>query len=291
MARRAAPPRSSAGARGEAFTSDLRGRPLLATKLRLGPARGGRRSRRRGAGAPLLAAEGRLVRGRPRGRGRTASTGGPDAVVGGELSWTTRPLGPNCYAAGSRRSAPRRRPTSAGGRAGRLARRAPRWLPFRTPWSTSTASGYVLADDVDPPPRPGRGSRSSRRSTRRRWAGRSAMVPRRARGRCSTERQRRPHRLVRRPGRRRLDAAKGRRVVFRLLEDVGPEPPAVEAEAARLAGGSATPGSRRASCRRSSARSPADRSPTPRPGRSPSRSRGAGSARCPRRSGRASRRA
>ncbi len=145
-------------ARGEAFTADLsRDDPLLATKLRLGAGtRWETEVERRGA-HPAAARRGGAARARPSPRRLDTrpvpvGRGGRVARRRSSPRSTRRPLRRSCSAAGSTRSARRRRPTSAGGRAGRLreARAALAAVPHALV-ELDGVTGYVLADDVDPP--------------------------------------------------------------------------------------------------------------------------------------------
>ena len=180
--------------------------------------------------------------------------------------------------------------------------------------STSTAQpGVVLPDDTEATPAAEPlGSACCPRSTRRSWAGRSG------RGTSAitsaplfdTQRQRRTDGLVGRADHRRLDSAARRRDRLppargrRRRRDARRSRPRPR----RSRAGSASCASRPASPRRSTASSPREgdprvaarlrgpglarpSSPSPSAGRSPWRSRAAGSATCPRRSGTASRHA
>ena len=208
---------AAVAARGEAMTTEVVADvPLLAKKLRFGS---GRWVVEQSAGArvlPQMAMEGRLVRGRPRG-----------TWISPQFRWVTTEdwLGgpiedvdvarrrPSCCAAGSPPSAPRPRPTSAGGRAGRRAR--PRAALAAVPHAEvdlGGATGYVLADDLEPTPRRAvRGAAADARPDDDGLEG-ARLVPRPARpDALRLERQRRPDGLVGRPHRRRLEPAPRRR--------------------------------------------------------------------------------
>ena len=233
-------------ARGEAFTSDLsRDDPLLATKVKLGI--GTRWESDVSVGSrilPLLAAEGRLVRGRP----RTGWTNGQYRWTAG-AAW----LGEEPVRAGSERGAGRAPPplacrvrprdgdrhplvdgldgTRGAGGAGRRPARRRRARRGRPVTSSRTTSSR--------PAQRHRGSRSSRRSTRPRWAGRSARWYLGPHERVLFDSNGNAGPTVWWDGRvvGGWSQRKDGEIVWELLEDVGAEAvSAVEAEAARLAG-------------------------------------------------------
>ena len=207
-------------ARGEAFTSDLtKSVPVLAKRLRFGTA-GTKWETTLSAGSrilPQLAMERKIVRGRPRttwanGQYRWVPTA---AWLGAEIE----PARSGARAGSARRALARGlrarnrdRPALVDGLDGpgdaRGARRGPacRGRPRRS--DRLRARGRPRADRA----RRSRQPRCSRRSTRRRWAGRSAILPRPARAHpLRHDRQCRADRLVGGPRRRRLVAAPRRR--------------------------------------------------------------------------------
>ena len=167
-------------ARGEASTTELAADvPVLAKRLRVGV--GTRFEATQSIAArllPQLSMEGLVLRGRPRGSWINGSTAGSWPRPGwGARSSPARQAQPrpSCCGTGWRHSDPAPRRTSAGGRAGRPARPAPRSRGSRTRRSTWTVPpGSCSRTTSTPSSGRSRGQRSCPRSTRRRWAGRSA---------------------------------------------------------------------------------------------------------------------
>ena len=198
---------------------------------------GGRAERRR----TRAAADGDRGTDRPRRRpargppGSSAGSRPRTGLAGRSRSGTSPRRRRSCSAAGSRPSGRRPRRTSAGGRAGRPARRGPRSPRSRTPGRPRRAERL----------RPRRRPRADLELRARRRAAAdprpdddglegARLVPRPARPHALRhERQRRTDRLVGRPRRRRLGQRRDGEIVYRLLEDVGADAvAAVEAEAA-----------------------------------------------------------
>ena len=180
---------------------------------------------------PQLAMEGRIVRGRPRG-----------TWVNGQYRWVPME---SWLGGGVRRSfGPRMRQAELlrhwlaafgpatetdmrwwTGWTAREARAALAAVPHDVV-DLDGATGFVLADDLEPDRASGAlGRAASRRSTRRRWAGRSATGTSARTLRCSSTRTATPARPC---GGTAGSSAAGRsgedgEIVFRLLEDVGAE--------------------------------------------------------------------
>ena len=293
--------------RGEAFTSDLtKDVPVLAKRLRFGV--GSRFEATQSVGSrvlPQLAMEGRIVRGRPRG-----------TWVSGQYrwmpleTWLDGPIprvergasaGGASPDAGSPPSGRQPRPISAGGLAGPPgeARAALAAVPHAIV-DLEGATGFVLAEDLEPTQRldPSAALLPTLDPTTMGWKERDWYLGPHAA--LLFDRNGNAGPTVWWDGRvvggwsQRRDGE----IVFRLLEDVGREAvQAVEAEAARVATwlgdvrfspGFLPPFQRALALRRARHASP-QHQPRPWGGRSPWRSRAAGSATSPRRSGRASR--
>ena len=176
---------------------------------------------------PLLAAEGAIVRGRPRG-----------AWVNGQYRWV--PIRTGWAATSTRATLPphgtallRRWLHPFGpatetdlrwwaGWTAREARAALAAVPHAVVDLGDGATGFVLADDLDPTerPEPWAALLPTLDPTTMGWKERDCTSARRVRS-VRLERQRRPDRLVGRARRGRLVAAKDGEIVFELLEDVG----------------------------------------------------------------------